>query len=97
MLKGFFYHLIGNVQDVLRLGQSKGLSITHLSSQDIESKLAETLNGEVLEPVLRVWRAYRFTLRTPQCDRNLICELNRFLPGTEGQAGLKPGVTKLAR
>ncbi|KAG8256539.1 hypothetical protein J6590_065803 [Homalodisca vitripennis] len=87
---------VAYVQDVLRLGQSKGMSLSHLSSQDIENKLAETLNGEVLEPVLRVWRVYKFTLRAPHCDRNLVCELNRFPPGTEGPAGLKPGVTKLA-
>ncbi|XP_054290436.1 uncharacterized protein LOC129005549 [Macrosteles quadrilineatus] len=87
---------VAYIQDVFRLGQSKGLGLSHLSTQDIEGKLAETLNGEVLEPVLRVWRAYRFTLRVPSCDRYLVCQLNRFPPGTEGQAGLKPGVTKLS-
>lgn len=82
---------------MLQLGQSKGLSLSHLSSQDIEDKLAETLNGEVIEPVLRVWRAYRFAIRVPQCDRYLVCELNKFEHGSQGPAGLKPGVTKLAR
>ncbi|CAH0390758.1 unnamed protein product [Bemisia tabaci] len=86
---------VAYVQDVFRLGQSKGLSLSHLTQQEIENKLAETLNGEVIEPVLRVWRAYRYAIKNPSCDRYLICAINRVEPGSEGFAGLKPGVTKI--
>lgn len=85
------------LQEVFRLGQNKGLSLSHLSSQDIENKLSETLNGEVIEPVLRVWRGYRFAVKNTQCDKYIICELNRHDPRSEGPSGLKPGITKLAR
>nr|CAD7592942.1 unnamed protein product [Timema genevievae] len=84
------------IQEVFQLGQSKGLSLSHLKSQEIESKLADTLNGEVIEPVLRVWRAYRYSVQNPQCDRYLVCALNRHESTTVHTAGLKPGVTKLA-
>lgn len=85
------------IQEVLQLGQSKGLSLSYLSSKDIESKLSETVNNEIIEPVLRVWRAYRFAIKVPHCDRYLICTLNQHEPGREGISGFKPGVTKLAR
>ncbi|XP_075228777.1 uncharacterized protein LOC142328711 isoform X2 [Lycorma delicatula] len=87
---------VAYIQEVFQLGQSKGLSLSFLSSKDIESKLSETVNNEIIEPVLRVWRAYRYAIRVPQCDRYLICTLNQYQPGTEGPAGLKPGITKLA-
>lgn len=83
-------------QEVLQLGQSKGISLSYLSSKDIENKLSETVNNEIIEPILRVWRAYRYAIKVPQCDRYLICTLNHE-PGREGPAGLKPGITKLAR
>jgi hypothetical protein len=79
------------------MGQSKGLSLSHLSSQEIESKLSETVNGEVIEPLLRVWRAYRYGTSHPQCDRYVICAVNQQDPSAAQGAGLRPGITKLAR
>lgn len=87
---------VAYVQELFHLGQTRGISLSRLSSQDIESKLSETVNNEIIEPVLRVWRAYRFAMKVPQCDRYLICTINQHEPGYEGAAGLKPGVTKLA-
>jgi len=85
------------LQEVLKMGQSKGLSLSHLSSHDIESKLADTLNGEVIEPMLRVWRAYRYGTRHPQCDCYVICAVNQQDYSANKGAGLRPGITKLAR
>lgn len=83
-------------QEVLRLGQNKGMSLVALSSSDIESKLSDTLNGEVVEPVLRVWRAYRYSNKVPQCGAYVLCIVNQQEPPGKG-AGIKPGVTKLSR
>jgi hypothetical protein len=85
------------LQEVLKIGQSKGIRLSHLSSHEIESKLADTLNGEVIEPMLRVWRAYRYGTRHPQCDRYVICAVNQHDPSADQGAGLRPGITKLAR
>ncbi|KAK3918719.1 Protein ZGRF1 [Frankliniella fusca] len=91
---------VAYIQDVLRLGQSKGLSIAALSSTDIESRLSDTINGEVLEPMLRVWRAYRFSSKVPQCGAYVLCVVNQQEPagavGAQGGPGIKPGVTKLS-
>lgn len=85
------------LQEVLKIGQSKGISLSRLSSHEIESKLAETLNGEVIEPMLRVWRAYRYGTRHPQCDLYVICAVNQLDPSADLGAGLRPGITKLTR
>ena len=93
----FTYLYVCILQEVLRMGQSKGLSLSHLSSHEIESKLAETLNGEVIEPMLRVWRAYQYGVRHPQCDCYVICAVNQHDPSANQGAGLRPGITKLGR
>lgn len=93
----YLYMYISILQEVLRMGQNKGLSLSHLSSHEIESKLAETLNGEVIEPMLRVWRAYQYAIRHPQCDSYVICAVNQHDPSANQGAGLRPGVTKLGR
>ncbi|XP_034254965.1 uncharacterized protein LOC117653420 [Thrips palmi] len=86
---------VAYVQEVLRLGQSKGMSIVALSSADIENKLSDTLNGEVVEPVLRVYRAYRYSTKVPQCGAYVLCVVNQHDQPGKG-AGIKPGVTKLS-
>ncbi|GLH09599.1 Uncharacterized protein GBIM_14665 [Gryllus bimaculatus] len=86
---------VSYLQEVYSLGQAQGLSFTHLSSKQIESKLTETINSELIEPALRVWRAYRFALKEPTCDKYVICFVNT--KDDKLSTGLKPGVTKLSR
>jgi hypothetical protein len=72
-------------------------SVSHLSAREIDDKLAETINGDILESVLRVWRAHKHAVQAPQCDRYLICELNRPEQFKHLNSTIKPGITKLAR
>jgi hypothetical protein len=69
----------------------------NLNSQDIQSKLAETLNGELIEPLLRVWRAYQYGTRNPKCNLYVMCAVNQNDPSADPEARLRPGVTRLAR
>ncbi|XP_050537285.1 uncharacterized protein LOC126903244 [Daktulosphaira vitifoliae] len=87
---------IAYIQDVFRLGQSKGFSLHHLTSKEIEDKLSELLNHEIIDPVLRVWRVYRFASKKTDCDRYLVCSINRKGQYPNSKTGLKPGVTKLS-
>ncbi|XP_065213849.1 uncharacterized protein LOC135840997 [Planococcus citri] len=85
------------LKEVFKLDEGTNLlSTTQLSSKDITDRLGEVLNNELLEPVLRVWRAYKFTLLNPHCDRQLLCFLNKKDNSSPAQTGLKPGVMKLS-
>lgn len=87
---------VSYIQEVLKLGQSKGISLMNLNSKEIQSKLAETLNGELIEPLLRVWRAYQYGTRNPRCNLYVMCAVNQNDPSADPEAKLRPGVTKLA-
>ncbi|KAI5713584.1 hypothetical protein M8J76_001688 [Diaphorina citri] len=79
------------LKDVFKIVQDKGLILSNLSEKDIELKLSEVLNTEVLEPVLRLYRVYQFTKKNKNCDRQLLCILNN-----KQEAGLKPTATRLS-
>lgn len=50
---------------------------------------------QVIEPVLKVHRAYRYAVHTPQCDKYVLCEVNSHDPNEVlGLAGFKSGITK---
>lgn len=38
-------------------------------SKELSHKLADTINLEIIEPIARVNRAYRFAKKLPKCDR----------------------------
>lgn len=51
----------------------------------------------MIEPVLKVHRAYRFASRSPHCDKYVLCEVNSHDPKeTLGLAGFKAGITKFS-
>uniref|UniRef100_A0A1A9W5N9 Uncharacterized protein n=1 Tax=Glossina brevipalpis TaxID=37001 RepID=A0A1A9W5N9_9MUSC len=65
---------VGYSKELLKLGQARGL--LQFNATDLSDKLTDTLNLEVIEPVLKVHRAYRYISKQPQCDRYVLCQLN---------------------
>ncbi|XP_013114285.1 uncharacterized protein LOC106092077 [Stomoxys calcitrans] len=65
---------VGYAKDILKLGKARGL--LQFNSTEISDKLTDTLNLEVIEPILKVHRAYRYVSKQPQCDRYVLCKLN---------------------
>nr|CAI5825182.1 unnamed protein product [Callosobruchus analis] len=63
----FLMGLKGAVQNNKLLGNN---------SKEFSGKLADTINMEIIEPLVRVNRAYRFAKTTPQCDRYVMCLVN---------------------
>jgi len=50
---------------------------------------------QVIEPVLRVHRAYRFAINEPQCDKFVLCEINSHDPNEKlGLGGFKSSMTR---
>ena len=47
----------------------------------IADRLTDTLNLEVIEPVLRVYRAYQHSVKAPHCQEHLMCLVNRHHDG----------------
>lgn len=83
------------IKEILKLGKAREL-VLKLNASEISDKLTDTLNLEVIEPVLKVHRAYRFSLEQPECDKYVLCEINTHDTKEElGLGGFKSGVTKL--
>lgn len=43
----------------------------------LADRLTDTLNLEIIEPVLRVYRAYKHSVSAPHCQEHLMCLVNR--------------------
>ncbi|XP_053673954.1 uncharacterized protein LOC128724210 [Anopheles nili] len=82
------------VKDLLKLGKAKQF-LQQYNVTEMTDKLTDTLNLEVIEPVLKVHRAYRQAIATPHCDKYILCEINSHDPSEKlGLGGFKHGVTR---
>nr|ATU83046.1 secreted hypothetical protein [Pristhesancus plagipennis] len=76
------------------VGIGRGTSISTMSARETEDKLADMLNQEVLEGILRVWQGHKYALRHHKCDKYVLCELNRL--HNSQKYVMRPVVTKLS-
>ncbi|KAL3270124.1 hypothetical protein HHI36_009182 [Cryptolaemus montrouzieri] len=58
-------------------------------TEGISAKLADSINLEIIEPIARVNRAYRYLKRNPKCDKYVLCLVNQRGPETDTFPGLK--------
>ncbi|XP_073969497.1 uncharacterized protein [Rhodnius prolixus] len=80
--------------DLVGVGRG-GAAVSTNSIRETEDKLADMINQEVLEGILRVWQAHKYTVKHHRCDKYLLCVLNR--PGVNARRyTVRPVVTKAA-
>ncbi|XP_066248113.1 uncharacterized protein [Euwallacea similis] len=75
------------IQDLLAMAKKS------VAQTELTDKLTDTINMEIIEPVTRVNRAYRFAKLQPKCDMYLFCLLNQEAPSSD--AGSLPGLKKV--
>lgn len=64
------------------MAESVSQSITNRGDYNaLTDRVTDTLNLEVIEPVLRVYRAYLHSVKAPQCQEHLMCLVNRHHDG----------------
>ena len=55
-------------------GRQKGY---FFASSDFSKKLIEVLNNEIIEPIIRVYRANKFINERPSCTLYVLCTINQ--------------------
>lgn len=79
----------------MRLAQKRGASLKSENIRELSNKLADTINMEIIEPIVRVNRAYRFIKSVPECDRYVLCLVNEVNPNEQlSLPGLKEILSK---
>ncbi|CAG9138563.1 unnamed protein product [Plutella xylostella] len=97
-VSGYVSSAMAYLKQILKMAQSVTQSISSRGDYNaLADRLTDTLNLEVIEPVLRVHRAYRHAVEAPQCREHLMCLVNQH-PDSEKQSmpGFKAGLTKLS-
>ncbi|XP_044755366.1 uncharacterized protein LOC123314265 [Coccinella septempunctata] len=81
----YVVHIFGLIKEQ---GRAKG------GTEGISAKLADSINLEIIEPIARVNRAYRFLKKNPKCDRYVLCLVNQKDTSATTIPGLKMLLSK---
>ncbi|XP_039760712.1 uncharacterized protein LOC120634289 [Pararge aegeria] len=86
------------IKQILKMAQSASQKFANRADYHaVADRLTDTLNLEVIEPVLRVYRAYKHSLQAPHCQEHLMCVVNKHHDQDKhGLPGFKAGLTKLS-
>ncbi|XP_050681879.1 uncharacterized protein LOC126977207 [Leptidea sinapis] len=85
------------IKQTLKMAHTKSQSLSSRDYNRVTDRITDTLNLEVIEPVLRVYRAYKHSLAAPHCQEHLMCVVNRHHDKDKlGLPGFKIGLTKLS-
>ncbi|KAK4875065.1 hypothetical protein RN001_011487 [Aquatica leii] len=70
---------------------------TQMDAEHVSNTLTNILNLEIIEPVAKTYRAYRFARKHKECDRYVMCLVNSYDPhSTTNLPVIKNLLTKVA-
>ncbi|KAK9892900.1 hypothetical protein WA026_022579 [Henosepilachna vigintioctopunctata] len=85
--KYYIEPVISYIRQILNMVRQA--STSRGGTEGISAKLADSINLEIIEPIARVNRAYRYLKKNPKCDRYVLCLVNQRSPETDSLPGLK--------
>ncbi|KAL1491375.1 hypothetical protein ABEB36_011982 [Hypothenemus hampei] len=71
--KQYVEPVVNYIQDILKLAKKS------LATEELTDKLTDTINLELIEPITRINRAYRFAKMEPSCDKQVFLIFNEIL------------------
>ncbi|XP_050357611.1 uncharacterized protein LOC126778191 [Nymphalis io] len=97
-VSGYVKSALEYMKQILKLAQTASQNLASRADYHaIADRLTDTLNLEVIEPVLRVYRAYKHSKAAPHCQEHLMCVVNTHHDqDKQGLPGFKAGLTKLS-
>ncbi|KAM3957989.1 uncharacterized protein ACR2FA_008031 [Aphomia sociella] len=97
-VSGYVEPAVVYIKQTLKMAETTSKSLASRSDYNaLVDRITDTLNLEVIEPVLRVYRAYKHSVKAPRCQEHLMCLVNRHHDNDKRDLpGFKAGLTKFS-
>ncbi|XP_053619664.1 uncharacterized protein LOC128680492 [Plodia interpunctella] len=92
---GYVAPSVEYIRQTLKMGETVTQSLASRGDYNtLVERITDALNMDVIEPVLRVYRAYLHSVKAPHCSEHLMCLVNKH--SEKDKKGFKAGLTKLS-
>ncbi|XP_043268852.1 uncharacterized protein [Venturia canescens] len=68
---------VAYTQDLVKLASEKGFIMSRVNANELSYKLSETINNDLISPLLKVYRAYKWAVKSPKCAKHVLCTINQ--------------------
>lgn len=82
------------IQDLIKLASKKGFIMSRVNANELSSHLSNTINNDIVSPLMKTYRAYKWALKEPQCSTHIFCVINEGA-SYDNAFSLQKGVIKI--
>lgn len=86
---------IAYIQELVSLASEKGFIMSRISARELGNKLSDTINNDIMGPVLKSYRAYKWAIKHPRCASQILCTLNEKNERSEEAPMLRNAIAKI--
>ncbi|XP_076295091.1 uncharacterized protein LOC143216149 [Lasioglossum baleicum] len=85
---------VAYVQELITLASEKGFIMSRVNAREISNRLSEVINNDIVDPMLKAYRAYKWAIKRPQCASQILCTINEKNEQDKQQSPLRSGLLK---
>lgn len=63
-------------QELVNLASEKGFIMSRVNSRELSNRLNEIINNDIIAPILKAYRAYKWSMKMPHCASQILCTIN---------------------
>ncbi|XP_054006528.1 uncharacterized protein LOC128891214 [Hylaeus anthracinus] len=86
---------VAYVQELISLASEKGFIMSRVNAREISNRLSDVINNDIIDPMLKSYRAYKWAIKSPQCASQILCSINEKNEQDGKQSPLRDGVLKV--
>ncbi|XP_012534860.1 uncharacterized protein LOC105835826 isoform X2 [Monomorium pharaonis] len=63
-------------QELVGLASEKGFIVSRINARELSNRLSDVINNDLIGPILKAYRAYKWATKVPHCASQILCTIN---------------------
>ncbi|XP_008548330.1 uncharacterized protein LOC103571808 isoform X2 [Microplitis demolitor] len=87
---------VAYVQDLIKLASEKGFIMSRVNANELSNRLSDTINNDLVSPILKTYRAYKWAVKSPKCATHILCVINQKPSDENNRSVLRDSIIKVS-
>lgn len=86
---------VAYIQELVTLASERGFIMSRMNAREISNRLSDVINHDIVDPVLKTYRAYKWSIKRPECASQILCTINEKNGQDKRQSRLRSSLLKM--
>ncbi|KAH0956260.1 hypothetical protein HN011_004912 [Eciton burchellii] len=88
---------IAYFQELVSLASEKGFIMSRINARELSSRLNNVIDNDIIGPILKAYRAYKWATKMPSCASQILCTINeRKQADDSNESHIRNGLLRIA-